>query len=125
MTFISIGALALGMWGMTYLTQGKGRKRVVASESETRDETRVIGESSAAAAAAASVAVAVALADQAGPSDALEAQAAAAAVAAGLAAQEGMAGGQISKSQAIGAWNSFVRGQHLAVRARYEARRPR
>ena len=125
MTFASIGALALGMLAMTYLTRGRKRDDVAGSKPGTERQTEgepaamVTPESpSAVTAAAAVAAVAVALAVE----ESMAAQAAAAAVAVSLATLEEAA---VPSPPTDGAWNSFVRGAHLSRRARYESRRPR
>lgn len=137
MTFASIAALALGMWGMTYLT------RVTSPESSTEGEQENVdpvgsgvaaqgagdsiggvGETSdLAAAAAAATAVALALIDQAEVRDADAAQVAAVAVAVSQTTQSlDVASGYQASSEA---WDTFVRSANLARRARYDARKPR
>lgn len=136
MTFASIGALALGMLVMTYLTKETGSKPVNSRErgnvgnlESGLGSAQIASGSGAAEAAAAAVAVALANQDEA--CDVVAAQAAAAAVAVSLAMHQSAesivddtirARGVQGQPQ-DGPWNSFVRGQHLSRRARYESRR--
>jgi Na+-transporting methylmalonyl-CoA/oxaloacetate decarboxylase gamma subunit len=130
MTFASIGALALGMWGITYLTRGA---RPQPSIEEGHENVGYVGAGTGMRAAAddpdmaveqmnqavaAATAVALALAEQAQARGA--AQAAAAAVAVSQVAQPVPAFRATS-----GAWDSFVRSASLSQRARYDARKPR
>lgn len=133
MTFTSIAALALGMWGMTVLTRvtspdastegGKENVEPVASD-VAGDPIDGIGETSdLVEAVAAATAVALALADQAEVRDADAVKAAAVAVAVSQAMQSpDVASGHQAPSEA---WDAFVRGGNLARRARYDARKPR
>lgn len=137
MTFASIGALALGMLAMTYLTNGSrlrakdGRERKTlddrTSESQAKPATAesipaghaVVRPEAAAAAAAVGVALARLAEDHAMEA----AQAAAAAVAVSLIDQQGSVSSAPSYPGAAEPWNSYVRGAHLSRRARYESQR--
>ncbi len=118
MTFASIGALALGMLALTYLTSGKRRKHSIAEEiSEEAIEAVLESDAQSTAAQAAAAAVSVALADRAA------AKAAAAAAAVAVSLNEGASAPRADQVSADGAWNGYVRGMHLSRRACYESRR--
>jgi Na+-transporting methylmalonyl-CoA/oxaloacetate decarboxylase gamma subunit len=152
MTFASIAALALGMWGMTYLTRMRscespaegGQENVASVGSDVAvqgaaDPIGGVGEASdLAAAAAAATAVALALADQAEvrEADAAPAETAPAETASADAAQAAAVAVAVSQTTQLSdvalehqapseAWDTFVRGANLARRARYDARKPR
>jgi Na+-transporting methylmalonyl-CoA/oxaloacetate decarboxylase gamma subunit len=125
MTFISIGVLTLGMYLMRALTN---RKRQLPSDGPL-DQGPVAGEpvdvevpadvavDHHAAAAAAAVAVQRAVA----------AQAAAAAIAVAEATRRQLPerSADFAQCPPEQAWNTYVRGRHLSLRSRYEARRAR
>lgn len=132
MTFASIGALALGMLVMTYLTNNpfgalraarriKERKSVTSSTEPSASGRLQPSDPVAAQAAAAAVAVALAEQASAGTPATGAMKAAAAAVAVSLVAEQSKR--QTDRPGAEGVWDAYARGQHLSRRAGYEARR--
>jgi Na+-transporting methylmalonyl-CoA/oxaloacetate decarboxylase gamma subunit len=118
MTFLSLGALTLGMYAMTMLFRGKDKAEVLESDADLP-----VGDAVAAYREGEFV-------DDAGAGEAARRKAAAAAVAVALAlseAESDRASKQVSRPATADQdpWNAFARSLHLSRRAHYEGRRYR
>jgi Na+-transporting methylmalonyl-CoA/oxaloacetate decarboxylase gamma subunit len=128
MTFASIAALALGMWGMTYLTRMRSRESPAEGGQEN---VAPVGSDVAVQGAAdpidqAEVREADAAPAETAPAETASADAAqAAAVAVAVSQTTQLSDVALEHQAPSEAWDTFVRGANLARRARYDARKPR